>query len=304
MRYRPLGANGMVVSAVSLALPDSPSLPKSSDWEAVVYAALESGINTFEVIGRHPALAEGVARALETVERRLICVAWRLGWTAAGAGSVRDFSPDGLHRSVESILARTGLGYLDMALLDDPHAEELSPAALMKLKALREAGRIHMLGVAGLDDAMDAYIATGAFDVVCLNFNALSGWKERLRLKAAVERDLAIVGFNYYPEGLHPHAVAPAAKPSLWGGRKPGDHAPAGGYDFLEHTPGWTGEEICLAYALTEPALATVQVAADRPERIEALAQIAERDMPSGVAAQIEMARFSATNAAGGQRRA
>nr|QQZ51465.1 hypothetical protein JKL49_10895 [Phenylobacterium glaciei] len=70
--------------------------------------------------------------------------------------------------------------------------------------------------------------------------------------------------------------------------------AGAGTYAFLHHTHGWTAEEVCLAYALTEPAFASVQVEQFRAESIERLALITDKDLPTGVAAQIEMARFSA----------
>ncbi|MFT4255208.1 MAG: aldo/keto reductase, partial [Caulobacter sp.] len=77
-----------------------------------------------------------------------------------------------------------------------------------------------------------------------------------------------------------------------------------GGYDFLDSTPGWTAQELCLGYALTEPSLATVQVITRKRDKLEALAQVVERDLPTGCAAQIEMARFSAEQAAGAKRRA
>jgi hypothetical protein len=65
-----------------------------------------------------------------------------------------------------------------------------------------------------------------------------------------------------------------------------------GGYAFLQDTTGWTTEDICLAYALTEPAFATVQVEAWRADAVERLALVCDKDLPTSVAAQIEMARF------------
>lgn len=305
MRYRPLGKSAMSVSAVSLSLVDNPARPRPSDWEAIVYSALENGVNAFEVVGRHPSIGEGLAKALQAVERRLVCVAWRLGWALGPAGApVRDFSAEALTRTIQGVLTRTGLGYLDVALLDDPQADELNPPALAAMKALREAGRLRWLGVTGQDDAMDAYISSGAFDVVCLPYNLISGWKDRLRLKAAVERDMAVFGFNYYPDVFRGPS-GPAPKTSTWGGANSDNPlAGAGTYAFLDRTQGWLGEEICLAYALTEPSLATIQIAADRPQRIEALAAVTERDLPPGVAAQIEMARFSPTGPGQRMRRA
>jgi hypothetical protein len=77
-----------------------------------------------------------------------------------------------------------------------------------------------------------------------------------------------------------------------------------GTYAFLENTSNWKSEELCLAYALTEPCLASVQIVADRADRLESLAAITERDLPPGVGAQIEMARFSPQAAADRARRA
>ena len=303
MRYRPLGVTGMSVSVVSMALTDAEGRGRPADWRALVYTALENGVNAFEVIGHHPSIAEGLVEALQAVERRLVFVAWRLGASMSHTGAVeRDFSPKGLRYGVDAILARTGLDYLDAVILDDPHSEELPSDALQALKDIRAAGQTRMLGVAGEDDAIDAYITSGAFDILATPFNLASGWKQRLRLKAAIERNMGVIGYDHQPAHLR-GAHAPATKPSIWGGR-PKTLVGMGTYAFLDNTSGWKAEELCLAYALTEPCLATIQVVADRPERLSSLAEVAERDLPPGVGAQIEMARFGPSAQAAGVRRA
>ena len=212
MRFRPLGASGMVVSAVSLKLNDMPSRGSSQSWVPLLYSAFENGINAFEVVGRQPGLLDGFAEAIQAVERRLLFITLRLGPVINANGAVkRDFSPDSLLLSLESFLTRTKLDYVDAVLLDDPETEELSPAALDELKAMREAGRARMLGVSGEHPAIDAYISAGAFDILCTPFSLVSGWKERLRLKAAIERDMAVMGYGYFPERFHAGAE-PAQK--------------------------------------------------------------------------------------------
>lgn len=303
MRFRPLGGSGMAVSAVSLKLVDVQARNTPQAWVPMIYSAFENGINTFEVVGRQPALVEGFGQAIQAVERRLVFIALRLGLAVSPAGAVlRNFTAESLLLQLESFLSRTHLDYVDAVILDDPKVSELSPKALEGLKAMREAGRARMLGVAGSDDAIDAYISTRAFDLLCTPFSLVSGWKERLRLKAAMERDMAVMGYDFYPEQFHGGA-APQSKKGLFGG---GEHPldGAGTYAFLDRTPKWSGEELCLAYALTEPSLATVQIVGDRPERIETLSQVPERDLPAGVAAQIEMARFSPTQGQPKARRA
>ena len=60
MRYRPFGAGGAAISAISLRLGDNPKL-RANDWRNLIFAALENGINSFEVDGAVPALLDGAA---------------------------------------------------------------------------------------------------------------------------------------------------------------------------------------------------------------------------------------------------
>jgi len=300
MRFRPLGKSGMVVSTISLSLTDRAAVARPSDWVALIYAAFENGINAFEINGDTPGMIDGLSQALRAIERRLVYVAWRVGTRMGPAGTpIRDFSAQALRRTVDGVLARSGIGYLDAVVLDDPHTEEFSPQAFDQLKLMRADGRTRMLGVAGHDDAIDALLTTGAFDVLYLPFSLTSGWVERRRLKAAVERDMGIVGYDYYPKTFHgPSGAAPKSGGWVRGktlvAPRENPLAGAGTYAFLERTRNWSPEEICLGYALTEPSLASVQITAERAERIEALAAIPDKELPPGVSAQIEMARFSA----------
>jgi hypothetical protein len=116
---------------------------------------------------------------------------------------------------------------------------------------------------------------------------------------------MTIIAYDAFPSaqirtGGNGGAKAPMRGPSLL--RRP-SHDPlagAGTYAFLHQTSSWTPEELCLAYLLTEPTFATIQVEAFRAESIARVAAVTDRDLPTGVAAQIEMARFSAE---GGERR-
>ncbi|KQY27434.1 hypothetical protein ASD21_15450 [Caulobacter sp. Root1455] len=298
MRYRPFGSAGVAVSAISLRLEDQPRL-RGADWRKLIFAALESGINTFELDGVSPALIEGATEAFSTVERRLLFIGWRL----RGA-SDRALRAQAVHDMIEQALDRTGLGHLDLATLDDPDTNAFPAETLEQLKALRGARLIRLLGVAGAGEKFDAYVASGQFEAMATPFNLASGWVERNRVRAAMTREMAVIAQDYWPDVLHEehkHSFLP--KPSLWR-RRTDPLADVGGYDFLRNTPGWNAQQICLAYALTEPSLATVQVTAGSPAEIEALAAMAERDLPTGCAAQIEMARFSAQQAERSKRRA
>ncbi len=281
MRYRPLGARGQVVSAISLVLAPGGERRSAGDWVSLIYAALECGISGFEIRAMDAALGEGIAHALGGVDRRMVFVAMR---TPGRRGKTLSLEEVGKH--VKDALTRTRLGHLDAVLLHEPSA--LKAASLRELAALKSAGVVRALGVAGDGEGIDALIADGALDVLATGYSLLSGWAERRRVRDAVASDMAVLGYGAYPrEQLGPlleRRTKDRANPL----------AGMGGYGFLESTRDWTAEQLCLAYVLTEPSLATALVNPQSIDHLEQLASVADRDLPSGAAAQIEMARFSA----------
>ncbi|MBI1685740.1 aldo/keto reductase [Caulobacter hibisci] len=295
MRYRPFGKAGMAVSAVTLRLADHPRM-SAKDWRALIFTALEAGINSFEVQGSSKALLEGLGEGLGSVERRLLFVSWRLrsGGELLSAQAIHDLM---------DVIERCGLAYADLITIDDP-GSAFPPSALAALMGLRQSRLIRNLGLASRGESQDRHLASGAFDALAAPFNLSSGWADRNRIRGAVQRDVAVIGEDFWPQSIRDREARPIfKKPSLWR-RRTDPLANLGGYDFLDSTPGWSGQELCLGYALTEPSLATVQVITTKREKLEALAAVAERDLPTGCAAQIEMARFSAEQADGAKRRA
>lgn len=272
MRYRPFGRSGLVVSAVSLLLDGDQRL-SARDWRGLIAAAMDLGINGFEIVGEAPALIEGAGEALADVERDLLFVAWCPRALAADPGA-----------TVEAFLARMRLGYLDLLNFDP------APPQAEAMQRMRQARLVRGFGLTRDDEETDLLIARGAFEALTTDYSPVSGWRERNRLKAAAGRDMAVIARDIWPEAMQPKKTL-FRKPLL--GRRNNPLAGMGGYHFLESTQGWTAEEICLAYVLTEPAVTTVRLEVDRIDRLARLAEIPDRDLPTGVAAQIEMARFS-----------
>lgn len=288
MRYRPFGNSGKAVSAMSLLLREAPGLNTPLAWRNLLFSALENGVNTFEVCANSDVLALGVGETLRAVERRLVFLAWRL----RGDGR-RPVTAEMISQSVRAGLQRTGAGYFDLLLLDEQAFVTLTDDGRTYLGDLCAAGLCHQVGVAGEGPAIDQCIAGHEFETLAIPFNLTSDWKARRRLKDSAAAAMTVIGYDAFPHQLIRTSVGAAAKPGLF--RKAEPLAGAGTYAFLHDTPGWTAEELCLAYALTEPAFATIQVEAFRPEAIERLASVTDRDLPTGVAAQIEMARFGET---------
>ncbi len=304
MRYRPFGASGAAISTLTLSLGVDCLDRGVGAANALIFTALEAGINSYRLETADPVLAEIVGQALVNVDRKLLNVSLELGAGDGRRGSARDFSAEGMTGAIDRALHVSGLGWIDVALLEEPGEDELPQSSLNALKALRATERVRYLGVSGETEVMDAYVSTGAFDVIATPFHVNVDWKVRSRLRAAREQDMAILAYDYFPSALDTDKKAATVhqpKKGLFGfgagarGRAKDDPlAGAGTFAFLHRTPHWTAEAICLAHAMTDPAISSVLVRATDPERLNVLAAVPERDMPPGLSAQIEMARVAA----------
>jgi aryl-alcohol dehydrogenase-like predicted oxidoreductase len=299
MRYRPFGRAGVSVSIVTLAIDDQAAKGGPQGLRALLNAGLEAGVNSYHIETCHPEVLRIVGECLGAVERRLLFISLRLGLRPGRTGLTRDFTPESLTGVIDATLHRMKLQHLDLGLLDEPGEDEFPVAALTALKLQRTTGRLTLLGVGGANDAMDAYIDTNAFDAIATPFHLRVGWQERHRLKIAGRRDLGCIGYDYFPEMFRSVATTPTLpkKRGLFGALtgEPAPHplAGVGTYAFLHDTPGWTAEQLCLAYAQLEPSLATIIIRAGDVERLTALASVPDRDLPPGMAAQVEMAGFA-----------
>ena len=280
MRYRPFAFGGQSVSAVTLGLP--PGL-KRREAEALVCLALECGINSYVMSFGDLVAAEAVCLALSTVERRML----QIGVRARPPIQRPDIG-------LREMLTAGALGYADAFLLDVSGSEAVDDGELLALDRLRRDRMVARLGVWGEGDGPDAQIARLDFDILATRYNVRSGWVERNRIKAATQRGLAILGFGAHIDAARSAADEHAPKGAL----RRLFHRPspqlAHAYDFLNATPGWTAEQLTLAYALTEPALASVVVETADPRILEAATAAVERELPSAAAAQIEIARIAA----------
>ncbi len=293
MRYRPFGVSGKAVSAVSLLLREAPNMATPQAWRSMMYAAMENGINCFELSAGLDVAALGVGEALRAVERRLVFLSWKLRGDGSQALTARAIAD-----SLRSGLQKTGAGYFDLLSMDEAAYETLEPSAHKYLADLRAAGHCKALGIVGDGAAVDTCIQTAAFDVMATPFNLTSDWKARRRVREASDRNMTIVAYDPFPPAQI-RVGGSGGGMSLRGGSARKNNEPlagAGTYAFLHHTSSWTAEELCLGYLMTEPTFATVQVEAFRAESIARVAAVTDRDLPTGVAAQIEMARFSADN--------
>jgi aryl-alcohol dehydrogenase-like predicted oxidoreductase len=298
LRYRPFGQAGVSVSVIALAVDDRMGARGAEALSGLIYAAMEAGVNAYHLECCEPAVLQAVGQCLSAVERRLLFVSLRLGLRPGRTGLTRDFSPEALTGTIDRTLHYTGLGHLDLALLDEPGEDEFPTAALTALKLQRTTGRVSLLGVGGAGDAMDLYLGSRAFDVLATPFHLRSGWKEQHRIKVASQMDLGVIAYDYFPDVFRQAQTTPGVPKkrgllgAVAGAPEPHPLAGVGTYAFLHETRGWTAEELCLAYAFMQPNIATVLLRAHEVERLNTLTSVPDRDLPAGMAAQVEMARF------------
>ena len=295
MRYRPFGVSGSAISNLTLSFGAEALARGREAGLDLLYSALEAGINSYRLETADPVAAEVLGEALSHVDRKLVYVSVTLG-----TGEARDFSAEGMTAAIDRVLHFSGLGWIDMAVLHEPGETELAQASLAALKALRKTGRIRLLGIAGGGPVMDAYVSTGAFDALLTPFDINAGWPIRNRIRSAREQDMAVFAYDFYIDRRTRAPDAPVFKKGLFGlggGKRPPDTPKKDAFGFLYRTPNWTAEAICLSYVLTDPSVSSVIVTPTGADRLSVLAAAPERDMPPGLAAQIEMARVTANAA-------
>jgi len=295
MRYRPFARTGMAVSALSLALDGADEEASASDWRDLVHTAFEEGVNTFELVRPTSALLEGFGEGAASVNRNLIFVSLVIA---------ADAEPRELPKWVMGSLAKARLEAVNLVCLEAGDVAAPAPALISLMRQMKDRGLAERLAISGPGEAIEEPVRSGLFDAIVTPFNLLSGWRERHLIRTVLERQMGVIGCDPCPDmlgGMVEEAEA-VSKPG-WGRKRASPLAGVGTYAFLQRTPGWTVEQLCVGYALTEPSLATVQVRAADPKHLVTLAGAAERDLPAAVSAQIEMARFSVERAAGTERR-
>jgi aryl-alcohol dehydrogenase-like predicted oxidoreductase len=290
MRYRPFNMTGLSVSAITLLLDDDANW-RAGECVKLVNAALETGVNSFELAGLNPEIAQAVASAIKAVGRRVLVLSLRLD--GGRSGDRAGFTPEGLRSQIANALLHTGAQYFDAVILDDPADGEVSPDAIKVLEAAKSARQIRQIGLSGASATTDKYMAGGRFDLLATGFGVKSGWIERNRIKAAQDLGMTVTGYGFEVDAA-PERAASLRPKGLKGLFFKPDPTVVHAYDFMRKAKGWTADEMGLAFALTEPALATVLVEARSVKHLQGLAAAVERELPSGVGAQIEIARLIA----------
>ena len=290
MRFRSFGRSGKVVSAISLLLRETEVGSNLAAWRATAISALENGINFFELSAQGDALPMGVAAALDTLERHLVLLGWRVHHQGRLPLTGRN-----LMANVQDGLRKTRAGYFDTLMLEEHAYNCLNDEGHKCLAELKTAGICTRIGIVGEGATVDRCLKVGSFDLLSTSCDMTSDAQTRRRVRDASDQDLIVIARNPIPMDLIKSSQVPLTRRigQVLGMVPKHSLAGAGTFQFLHTTPEWTAADLCIAYLMTEPSMATVMFEADNPETIAKWASIADRDLPAGISAQVEMARFA-----------
>jgi D-threo-aldose 1-dehydrogenase len=193
---------------------------------------------------------------------------------------VRDYSRDGVLRTIEDSLGRLRLDRLDIALIHDPddYLTEALEGAYPALAELRSQGVVGAVGVGmNVAEPLAWLIERASFDCVLLagRYTLLERSEPATLFQLCAERGVTVLAGGVFNSGI------------LAGG----DH-----YDYAPAPPGVIGRvrelrEICarydvpvpaaaLRYVLRNPAVTAAVVGARSPEEIRADADYLSLDIP------------------------
>ncbi|WBB80993.1 aldo/keto reductase [Micromonospora sp. WMMD882] len=199
---------------------------------------------------------------------------------------VWDFSRDGVRRSVQESLDRTGLDRLDVVYLHDPdeHWEQAATEAVPALVELREQGVVRAVGVGMNQSAMPArFVRETDVDVVMCagRYTLLEQGALADLLPAAQERGVGVVVAGVYNSGL------------LSRERPPDDAV----YDYRQAPPelidrvrriaavcetyGVTLPQAALAFVRSHPAVVSTVVGLRGPGQVTETLRRADVDVPT-----------------------
>ncbi len=197
--------------------PHASPLIRPETTVEMIHLAYALGIRLFDT-GPAYGAGEGERRLGEALARIPTfdpIVATKVGiLPGRGKNRARDFSPDGVRRSVEGSLKRLRRSRIDWLFLHGPAPHELTDKLIKTLGDLQREGRVVSLGVCGRGPELDIALQTGEFThfMAPVNVGLTPEDMERLyRLRSAGE----LIGIETLA-AAHPRFPWPRTAGSAW----------------------------------------------------------------------------------------
>jgi D-threo-aldose 1-dehydrogenase len=310
---RPFGRGGLTVGPIgygSAALGNLFAARPDDVWPRIVPAAWQAGIRYFDTAPHYglglseERLGAGLrerprdAYVLSTKVGRVVepNPEYRPGDTdlanlfdvPATRRRRRDYSRDGVLRSVEDSLERLGVDRIDVLFVHDPdeYEREALEGAFPALDELRSQGVIRSYG-AGMNQTgmLTRFVRETDLDIVmCANrYTLLDPSAGRDLLPAAQERGVSVAVAAVFNSGILATERPAAGATFEYGAASPELIARVGRIADVAERHGVTVPQLAVQFPLRHPAVSTVVLGADTPGQIERNAQLAAPAVPEAV---------------------
>ena len=208
-----------------------------------------------------------------------------------------DFSRDGVLRSIEETLKRTGLDRLDIVYVHDPddHWQQAADQAMPTLAELRDQGVIGAIGAGMNQSAMLArFLRETAADVVMLagRYTLLDQTALDDVLPAALERGKSVVAVGVFNSGLLSKEQPSAGMKYDYQDAPPRLVRKAAAIAEICEQHGTTLPAAAMAFAFTHPAVVNVTLGMGSPHHVERNAALFAHSVPSRLWADLRAARL------------
>lgn len=201
---------------------------------------------------------------------------------------VRDYSRDGIRRSLDASLMRLGTDRIDILYLHDPegHERDALDNAIPAMAALRDEGTVGAIGVGTKDAGTAAELTrSGALDLVMIagRFTLLDASARDELFPAAAETATSIVAAGVYNSGLLSR-TRPAADAQFEYGPAPTSMIERANRiaDVCEHFD-VDLPTAAVAYCLRDPQVISVVLGARNGPQAQSNVQRCARDVPDAL---------------------
>jgi D-threo-aldose 1-dehydrogenase len=262
--------------------------------EAQALAALEfaytKGIRFFDTA---PNYVRGLAERrtgllLKQVPRESVIVATKVGFDITGAETRRDYSRDGVLRSLEGSLSRLHVDYVDIVHVHDPddHYEEVLDHTFPTLDMLRQQGVIKAVG-AGMNQWQMLMQFARQADFDCLMIAGRYTLLDQSALPLldyCQARGIAIFAASIYNSGILATGASAAARPTYNHGPAPDDIiARVQKIEAICRQSGLSLHTLATQFPLAHPAVSTLIVGFQHPAEVQAYLDAVAQQVPPGV---------------------
>ncbi|WP_312871796.1 aldo/keto reductase [Amycolatopsis acididurans] len=255
-------------------------------------AAWESGTHYFDTA---PHYGAGVAERrlgefLKDVPREQCIVSTKVGRLLRGETRIRDYSAEGVYRSLAESLERTGLDRFDILLIHDPddHWDQAVGEAYPALARLRDEGAVRAIGAGMNQSEMLARFVTETdmdFVLVAGRYTLLDRGAAETLFPLCLERGVGVIAGGVFNSG-----VLADPGPDAHFDYRPVPREIRARVDRLAAACAAHDVPLpaaALQFPLRHKAVSSVVIGAGTPREVAANAEYAELDIPESLWAEL-----------------